>query len=361
MEVDRSYHPLDAELISRHYVPGFTASHDLAALAAARRPMERAYGYGHLFKLRASDKLSPAPTPPRLKDRMRALMGNARAKAHAKDGHPGFDTAIYLYGRPFLITQSDPGAIALLLERILREEREDEIVAAFRAELEHFDVDVAEEVAAFVKRRPPQPLPADKVKRLYGKIFHDRQVLLRDALLFLGRPGDVPPDIAQDAMEEDPDMEQRTRLNPVERFAQYAGYGLGLMLAEVRPFWCHRTALDLADVAAFIGAPDAAAGHGDLLAPLHRLVPEAAAHATPRIEGHFTAGSYVPADRVASFLDLLSGGRARLVAHARERGGEGNPELHAQMLIEAATYARHVGLGLIEVGDVRVAEEGGMP
>ncbi len=358
MDLDRSYHPLDADFIAKFYVPGILGPHDHETLARVRRARERVYGYAHLFKLRAADKLDPRPQPPRLKDRLRAMAGNARAKAHARGGHPGFDAAVFLYGRPFLITEDDPERIADLIGTLLAEQSEDAIVATFQQQLEHFDIDQAREIAEFVKRRPPQPLPPDKVKKLYAKIFHDRQVLLRDALLFVDRGANVPAGIAQDAMEEDPDMEQKTRLDPVVRFAHYAGHGLGLVLSENQPFWCHHTGIDLSKVVAAAAPGHEARSHAGLLEPLYELLPEARAHATLEIAAHYSAGSMVPAADVPAVLARLKESRAAVTALAE---GEERPELLWSKLVEAFTYAARTKQGLVEVSDIRVADQGGMP
>lgn len=358
MELDRSYHPLDVDFIAKSYVPGILGPHDLAALSASRHPRERVYDYAHLFKLRAADKIDPRPQPPRLKDRLRAMAGNARAKAHAKDGHPGFDVAIYLYGRPFIITESDPEAITDLVLSLFANPSEEALVAAFQAQLEYFDIDLARDIAAFVKRRPPQPLPDDKVKKLFAKIFHDRQVLLRDALLFVNRPDTIPKGIAQGAMEEEPDMEQKTRLDPVVRFAHYASHGIGLMLAETQPFWCHHTGVDLAHVVAAAAPDHPAQSHAALLEPLYALLPEARAHASLEIAAHYSAGSMVPAAQVPAVLQRLKESRSGVIALCED---DPRPELLWSKLVEAFTYAARTKSGLIEVADIRVEDQGGMP
>lgn len=359
MEVDRSYHPLDVELITTHYAPGILGPPDLDTLCKLREPRARVHGYASLFKLRASDKIDPKPQPARFKDKLKALGGHARARVHAKEGHPGFDVSIYLYGRPFLITTDDPEAIATLVDKLLAETNEEEIVKTFRDQLEYFDVDQADEIAEFVKRRPPQPLPIGKQRALFGKIFDDRQVALRDALLSVGRPDAIPSGIARSAREEDPDMEQRTRLNPVARFAHLASLGIGMVLAEVHAFWCHRSGLDLVAAVKAV-APDAKMiSHDYLLEPVYAILPEAKTHATVEITAHYTSGGVLPADQVPLFLDGLKKDKSALLAAAKDL--DRRPERLWQKLVEAATYAARRKVGLIEGSEISVAAEGGMP
>lgn len=360
MEIDRSYHPLDRDLLAKLYVPGIVGTPDLDALASCRAVRERVFGYASLFKLRAADKVDPNPQPPRLRDRLKALLGNPRAKIHARDGHPGFDPDIYLYGRPYFITEDDPEKIAEMLDR-LAEVDAGTLVALFRKQVEYFDVDLADEIASFVERRPPTPLPAEKVRRLFHKILHDRQVALRDALLSVDRPEAVPAGIAAEALEDDPDMEQSTRLDPVERFAHLSANGLGLVLAEVHPFWCHTSGFDLAAIADHLGLADHATSCGFLLEPLYELLPEARSLATAEIRTHYTAGAVISAERVAPLLDRLRGSRDGFVKRAGDAGLDRRPENLWKKLVEAFTYAARKGVGILEAGEVRVAEEGGMP
>ncbi|MFN7970732.1 MAG: hypothetical protein U0166_00010 [Acidobacteriota bacterium] len=359
MEVDRSYHPLDIELVTERYVPGILGPPDLDPLCKLREPRARAYGYASLFKLRAADKIDPKPQPPRFKDKLKALGGNARAKIHAKEGHPGFDVSIYLYGRPFIITDDDPETVATLVEKLVAESREEEIVRIFREQLEYFDVDLAREIAEFVQRRPPQPLPIAKQRALFGKIFDDRQVALRDALLSVGRPQSIPAGIAQAAREEDPDMEQRTRLNPVERFAHLASLGIGMVLAEVHPFWCHRSGLDMVNAARAVAPGINVISHDFLFGPIYEVLPEARPHATLEITAHYTSGGVIPADQVPLFLDGLKQRKDALLAATKDL--DRRPERLWQKLVEAATLASRRKVGLIEGSEIRVAAEGGMP
>ena len=361
LELDRSYLPLDTEVLARHYVPGILAPIDLTELARLRETRDWIYSFGSLFKLRAADKVPREARPGGLKTRFKALMGNARAKQHARDGHPGFDDNIYLYGRPFFITEEDPAAIADILNRLMARPSDDAIVELFAAQAEHFDVDLAHEIAEFVKRRPPTARPLQKAKDVFHKILHDRQVALRDALISLGREDEIPEGIASEALEEEPDMDQSTRLDPVARFAHLAANGIGLTLAEIHPFWCHRTSFDLKRIAELVGGAELAGAHDHLLEPLWDKVPEAREHVTPFIETHFTAGAVVPAASVRPLLELLTPARARLIEKAEADELDPRPENLWRKLVEALTYAASVDRGLIEVDQVRVEDEGGMP
>lgn len=361
LEIDRTYHPLDRELLARHYLPGLTAPMSVEALVARRAARARVYGYASLFKLRAADTFDPKPTPPRLMDKLGAMFGGARAKDVAAKGRPGFDVNVYLYGRPFFITESDPARVAEILEGLLNEEREDELIRTFQAQAAYFDEGKAEEIAAFVKRKPPLPKPADKVKKSFEKILDDRQVALRDALLSLGRADRVPEGIAEGALEEDPELDQKSRLDPVARFAHLAAYGMGLVLAEVHPFWTHRTGWDLAEIVRLVAPESPASSHGMLLEPLYELVPEAREHATAEIRHHYTAGAVVPAEQIDAVLGKLVQGRGRFLEAAQSGSLDRKPENFHAKLVEALTYAKRKGWGLLEVGEVIVAAEGGMP
>lgn len=361
LEIDRTYHPLDRELLARHYLPGLTAPLDVEPLVARRAARARIYGYASLFKLRAADTFDPKPTPPKLMDKLGAMFGGAKAKELATKGRPGFDVNVYLYGRPFFITESDPAKVAALVDQLLGEEREDEIIRIFQEQAAFFDEGKAAEIAAFVKRKPPLPKPADKVRKGFEKILADRQVALRDALLSVGRADRIPAGIAEGALEEDPELDQKSRLDPVARFAHLAAYGMGLVLAETHPFWTHRTGWDLAAIVELLAPDSPATSHELLLEPLYELVPEARVQATPAIRHHYTAGAVVPAERVDAVLAKVAEGRGRFLDAAQSGSLDRKPENFHAKLVEALTYANRKGWGLLEVGEVIVAAEGGMP
>jgi len=110
-----------------------------------------------------------------------------------------------------------------------------------------------------------------------------------------------------------------------------------------------------------VGLGDHAVSHGVLLEPLYRLVPEARVHATPDIRAHYTAGALVPASRVPALLEKLRAARTDVLTRARDDSLDRRPEHLWQKLVEALTYAARKGVGLLEAGEVRVADEGGMP
>ena len=352
MVIDRSYHPYDQELIKRYYLPGLTGPADIEELATMRQTRERVHGYASLFKLRAADKTHSTPRRPRIRDRVRALSGNERARIHVRDGLPGFDADLYLYSRPFLVTEEDPVRIAEVIERLLSLSDEREIVSALSQQLDYFDVGLGKVVAEFVEKRPPLPMPLPKAFQMLGKLFSDRQEALADALIHLKRPDSIPEGLHQSGARPAP-SQQTTRRDPVSRCAHLMANGIGLFLAELGPFWCHRSEVALADIARHIGAEDCVESHATLLSPVYDLLPEAREMAGDVIREHYSAGGVVPADRVPRLLQCLGSGNDLT-------GGSQDPRLHAT-LVEVFTFASRAGLGVAEIGDVCIADEGGMP
>jgi hypothetical protein len=333
MGYDVSLHPVDEAFLREVLTPYIAGQRELpedllrrGAQIAKNRFHANAWGLGVAHE--HGRRFEEVPKP---RGVLRRLFGGGAPPELPPEPFP-LETDLYVWGRPFFITDDQPAEVSKSIDQYLAAS-DREVGDIARAMVRR----VAPSHATVIEPSYDDGVPTDEQ---FARSFIWKMELFRDAFSAIRSGG----------MVNDPDGNEH---DPVELFATDFPLSAISFMAQFRPGWMDRgyvwPSKLFADAGLDLSWFETAQ---PLFEPLCLLEPKIQLPLTSTIEENYTLGGYVPSSRVTAFRDYFNQQEQKIVKQAAVDGWGEGAALTLRKLREAISDAASRGMGFLEASEV---------
>lgn len=373
--MDISYHPVDVELLHQRIIPYVTGQSNIDDLVerAVRcaRVRRRANDWG-LGALELDHQISDAQhqvtesmasaNKPGLISRLFGSKRQQTAPQIRTIGIPGFESDLYVWGRPFFITMAGHDAVSDAIDHYLAAEDDPAVDAIANRMLESLDAnqvpipdDLPSPIREAFERLTPSIVQSVRRSEDTPDVSDDELIQSIRWKLDLFRKCYPHLETGETVTDDDGNSH-----NPRELFKTDFLLAAMEFVAILRPGWMAR-----GNVWPTLLLDQAGIDHGQwfekptlLVEPLMDKFPDIAEGLHTTVMNNYMVGGMVPAERVGELIDVFESRTDELIAQARSEQWEDDARLCLGKILEAAYDAHRRGLPFAEATEVYSAPMG---
>lgn len=334
MGFDVSFHPVDVSFVQQEIIPfvlgnaEFSRQFDDAARVARNR--YRANAWGLAASSLHSDRLMPVEPP------KKSFLANLFAKGPTPKAEPPpnfeFETDLFIWGRPFFITNQSPSEVSAAIDHYLTADDEG-VDRLAREMLERLSPGLSLAVTPNYEGGIPN---AER----FREAETSRILLFAEAMKAHRAAKQIRlPDGAS--------------ADPRDLFASDFALSAISFASTRRPGWMGRGYVWPTMLLEEAGLPnDVFESAENLFSPLSEAEPSLKLTFARTIEENYTLGGYVPPESVPAALELFEANVDKLVQPAKNDGWEYDARIAVQKIIEALSDAKSRGFAFLEASEV---------